>query len=324
MRKIILILSVFFLTYSAASQNVSAGMKNNVAERPKLVVGIVIDQMRWDYLYRYYNLYSQDGGFKRLISQGFSCDNTLIPYIPTVTACGHTSIFTGSIPAIDGITGNDWWDYDLSKLVYCSEDDSVRTIGSNTEAGKMSPRNLLVTTIGDELRLATNFHNKVIGIALKDRGAILPAGHSANAAYWYDDKTGDWITSSYYMDELPQWLKDLNAKKWWTAILHKIGIRFIQLTNMCKALLMKNPMNTGLLEQRDSLTTFSNSQAKITEYCQLHLMEIHLHLTWPKLQLVVKTSEPAPTLTFLQSVYQHRIILATHLAPTQWKQKMVS
>ncbi|HSV11978.1 MAG TPA: alkaline phosphatase PafA [Hanamia sp.] len=215
MRKIILILSVFFLTYSAASQNTdaSAEMKNNISERPKLVIGIVIDQMRWDYLYRYYNLYSDNGGFKRLISQGFSCDNTMIPYIPTVTACGHTSIFTGSIPAIDGITGNDWWDYDLSKLVYCSEDDSANTIGSNTNAGKMSPRNLLVTTIGDELRLATNFHNKVIGIALKDRAAILPAGHSANAAYWYDDKTGGWITSSYYMNELPQWVKDLNAKK---------------------------------------------------------------------------------------------------------------
>lgn len=190
MRKIILILSVFFLAYPAISQNANAVAGNKVADRPKLVIGIVIDQMRWDYLYRYYNLYAEDGGFKRLISQGFSCDNTMIPYIPTVTACGHTSIFTGSVPAIDGITGNDWWDYDLSKIVYCSGDDSVNTIGSNTDAGKMSPRNLLVTTIGDELRLATNFHNKVIGVALKDRGAILPAGHSANAAFWYDDKTG--------------------------------------------------------------------------------------------------------------------------------------
>ncbi|HEY5464957.1 MAG TPA: alkaline phosphatase PafA [Hanamia sp.] len=215
MRKIFFILSVFFLAFPALSQNTGAlsGMKNNIAERPNLVVGIVIDQMRWDYLYQYYNLYSEDGGFKRLIRQGFSCDNTMIPYIPTVTACGHTSIYTGSIPAIDGITGNNWWDYDLSKLVYCSEDDNVSTVGSNTDAGKMSPRNLLVTTIGDELHLATNFHNKVIGIALKDRAAILPAGHTANAAFWYDDKTGDWITSSYYMNDLPQWVKDLNSKK---------------------------------------------------------------------------------------------------------------
>jgi predicted AlkP superfamily pyrophosphatase or phosphodiesterase len=215
MRKIFFILLVLILAYPVLSQNtqVSLGSNNNVIERPKLVVGLVIDQMRWDYLYRYYNLYTEDGGFKRLIRQGFSCDNAMIPYVPTVTACGHTSIYTGSIPAIDGITGNNWWDYELNKLVYCCEDDNVSTIGSNTNAGKMSPRKLLVTTLGDELRLATNFQNKVIGIALKDRAAILPAGHSANAAYWYDDKTGDWITSSYYMNDLPQWVKDLNSKK---------------------------------------------------------------------------------------------------------------
>jgi predicted AlkP superfamily pyrophosphatase or phosphodiesterase len=169
--------------------------------------------MRWDYLYRFYSLYQQDGGFKRLLSQGFSCENTLIPYVPTTTACGHTCIYTGSIPAIDGITGNDWWDYNFGQFIYCTADENVNSVGSTTAAGKMSPRNLLVTTIGDELRLAANFHNKVIGIALKDRAAILPAGHSANAAYWYDDKTGDWISSSYYMSELPKWVKDLNAKK---------------------------------------------------------------------------------------------------------------
>jgi predicted AlkP superfamily pyrophosphatase or phosphodiesterase len=205
MRKILLIFFVLIIVYPCTSQS--------VLQRPKLVVGIVIDQMRWDFLYRYYNRYQDDGGFKRLLNQGFSCENTFIPYTPTVTACGHTSIYTGSIPAIDGITGNEWWDYDLSKLVYCTDDDNVKTIGSNTDAGKMSPHNLLVTTIGDELHLATNFHSKVIGIALKDRAAILPAGHSANGAYWYDDKTGDWITSSYYMSDLPKWVKDLNAKK---------------------------------------------------------------------------------------------------------------
>jgi predicted AlkP superfamily pyrophosphatase or phosphodiesterase len=203
MRKLSFLLFLFFIFYSANSQTI---------QRPKIVVGIVIDQMRWDYLYRYYDRYSQDG-FKRLLGQGFVCDNTRIPYIPTITACGHTSIYTGSVPAIDGITGNDWWDYSLSQIVYCTGDDSVKTIGSNTEEGKMSPRNLLVTTIGDELRLATNFRSKVIGIALKDRAAILPAGHSANGAYWYDHQTGDWITSSYYMNDLPQWVKDFNAKK---------------------------------------------------------------------------------------------------------------
>ena len=213
MRKFFFLCISLIITYAAFSQNKNESSATNEFQRPKLVVGIVIDQMRWDYLYRYYNLYQPDGGFKRLLNNGFSCENTFIPYTPTVTACGHTSIYTGSVPAINGIAGNQWWDYNSSQLVYCTEDDNVTTVGSNTDVGKMSPHNLLVTTIGDELHLATNFRSKVIGIALKDRAAILPAGHSANAAYWCDEKNGTWITSSYYMKELPQWVKELNAKK---------------------------------------------------------------------------------------------------------------
>jgi predicted AlkP superfamily pyrophosphatase or phosphodiesterase len=208
MNRIFLILFLLYPGLRAVSQNNSGDLS-----RPKLVVGIVVDQMRWDYLYRYYNRYGDDGGFKRLIRQGFSCENTFIPYVPTVTACGHSCVYTGSVPAINGITGNSWWDYRTKKIVYCTSDDSVKAVGSTSEEGKMSPRNLKVTTIGDELRLATNFQSRVVGIAIKDRGAILPAGHSANAAYWYDARTGDWITSSYYMKELPKWVKDLNAKK---------------------------------------------------------------------------------------------------------------
>ena len=181
--------------------------------RPKLVVGIVIDQMRWDYLYRYNDIYKPTGGFKRLLNNGFTCENTFIPYTPTVTAAGHTCIYTGSVPAIHGIVGNNWYDNLQHKVVYCTDDDSVQTVGSNTTAGKMSPRNMFTTTIGDELRLATNFKSKVIGIAIKDRGAILPAGHSATSAYWYDYKTGDFITSTYYMNALPAWVLAFNARK---------------------------------------------------------------------------------------------------------------
>lgn len=205
----------FFIVVNGPAQNtVEAPVpKQLIIQRPKLVVGIIVDQMRWDYLYRYNSRYAADGGFKRLMSKGFSCENTLIPYTPTVTACGHAGIYTGSVPAIHGITGNDWWDYDLNKFVYCTQDDDIKSIGSNTTLGQMSPHNMLATTIGDELRLATNFKSKVIGIAIKDRSAILPGGHSANAAYWYDNKTGDWITSSYYLSQLPKWVTDLNAKK---------------------------------------------------------------------------------------------------------------
>jgi predicted AlkP superfamily pyrophosphatase or phosphodiesterase len=188
--------------------------------KPKLVVGLVIDQMRWDFLYRYNELYTT-GGFKRLLSQGFSCENTMIPYVPTYTAPGHTCIYTGSIPAIHGIIGNNWLDKKTNTNIYCTDDSSVIAIGSNTSLGKMSPRNLLTTTITDELRLSNNFKSKVIGIALKDRSSILPAGHSANAAYWYDDEVGKWITSSYYMNDLPLWVKQQNDKSFPASIMAK-------------------------------------------------------------------------------------------------------
>jgi predicted AlkP superfamily pyrophosphatase or phosphodiesterase len=165
--------------------------------------------MRWDYLYRFKDLYSANG-FKRMLAQGFSCENTLIPYMPTYTAPGHTCIYTGSVPAVHGIVGNNWFDKTTGKIVYCTDDSTVQTVGSNSVAGKMSPVNMWATTITDELRLSNNFKSKVIGISLKDRGAILPAGHSANAAYWYD--AGKWITSTYYMNELPQWVNNENAK----------------------------------------------------------------------------------------------------------------
>lgn len=180
--------------------------------RPKLVVGIVVDQMRWDYLYRYYDRY-QNNGFKRLLNDGFSCENTQVDYIPTFTGPGHTCIYTGSVPSIHGIAGNDFIIQATGKSMYCAQDDSVKTVGSTSTAGQMSPKNMLTTTVTDELRLATNFRSKVIGIAMKDRGGILPAGHTANAAYWFDDKTGNWITSTYYMQELPQWATDFNNEK---------------------------------------------------------------------------------------------------------------
>jgi predicted AlkP superfamily pyrophosphatase or phosphodiesterase len=190
-----------------------SAQKNKSSElpRPKLVVGIMVDQMRWDYLYRYYDRY-ENGGFKRMLNEGFSAENTHIDYTTTVTGIGHTTVYTGSVPAIHGIAGNDFINQATGQSMYCAGDTTVQTVGSNSKAGQMSPRNLLTTTVTDELKLATNFRSKVIGIALKDRGAILPAGHSANAAYWFDDASGGWISSTYYMQELPSWVKKLNAR----------------------------------------------------------------------------------------------------------------
>jgi predicted AlkP superfamily pyrophosphatase or phosphodiesterase len=180
--------------------------------RPKLVVGIVVDQMRWDFLYRYNERYGT-GGFKRILNEGFSCENTFIPYTPTVTAAGHTCIYTGSVPAIHGIAGNAWYDRGLKRIMYCSEDTTVTPLGGDPKNGKMSPANLLTTTITDELRLATNFKSKVVGVCIKDRGSIFPAGHKPTAAFWYDGKTGNWISSTWYMTELPPWLQDMNTRK---------------------------------------------------------------------------------------------------------------
>lgn len=195
--------------------------KSSPLARPKLVVGIVVDQMRYDYLYRYYDQY-QEGGFKRMMNEGFNCRNNHYSYALTVTAAGHASAYTGSVPAINGIVGNEWFDPITRQSIYCVEDSTVKTVGSNNPSvGKMSPRNLLTSTVSDQLRIATNFRNKTIAVAIKDRGSILPGGHTANGSYWFDSKTGNWVTSTYYMDDLPQWVKDYNAKKMPSAYLQK-------------------------------------------------------------------------------------------------------
>jgi predicted AlkP superfamily pyrophosphatase or phosphodiesterase len=182
--------------------------------KPRLVVGIVVDQMRWDYVNLFKPFFKTQNGFLRFMNQGASCNNNLISYLPTVTACGHAAVYTGSTPAIHGITGNSWYDNIQQKMVYCVEDNSVQAVGvENSSAGKMSPLNVWTTTIGDELKLATNFKSKVFGVSLKDRGAIIPAGHSADGAFWYDSKSGNFISSTYYGKSLPTWLTNYNNAK---------------------------------------------------------------------------------------------------------------
>ncbi len=181
-------------------------------ERPKLVVGIVVDQMKMEYLYRFQNDFSSNG-FKRLLNEGYSFENTHYNYMPTYTAPGHASVYTGTTPALHGIVSNEWFHRTLKREVYCTEDATVATLVAGTEIeGKMSPRNLQSTTITDELKLATNFKGKVIGISIKDRGAILPAGHFADWAFWYC-KTGDFISSTYYGSVLPTWVDEFNKEK---------------------------------------------------------------------------------------------------------------
>jgi len=182
--------------------------------KPKLVVGIVVDQMRQEYLWRYESKFGANG-FKRLMNEGFMLKNAHYNYVPTETGPGHASVYTGSTPAIHGIVANEWYDRKLGKGVNCVNDSTQKPIGTDVAgSGTVSPWRLLSTTITDELKLATQQRAKVIGVSLKDRGAVLPAGHMADGAYWYDGKTGNMITSTYYKkDSLPDWVKKFNQLK---------------------------------------------------------------------------------------------------------------
>lgn len=187
------------------------------AQKPKLVVGIVVDQMRYDYLTRFWDRYGEDG-FKKLINNGYNCKNTHYNYMPTYTGPGHASIYTGTTPENHGIISNTWFDKSINKYTYCTSDTLYQTLSTQTKYGsldskygRMSPNKMLTTTITDELKLATNFKGKTFGISIKDRGAILPAGHKADAAYWFEGgETGKWISSSFYMENLPDWINELN------------------------------------------------------------------------------------------------------------------
>ncbi len=176
--------------------------------KPKLVVAIVIDQFRYDYLTRFHDSYTS--GLKRFIDQGADFTNAHYIHVPTVTAVGHSTFLSGATPAMSGIVGNEWWDRDLKKRVTSVSDDSTKLLGG--DGAGSSPRRLLQSTLGDELKMSGK-GGKVIGVSIKDRSAILPSGHMANGAYWFDGKTGHFVSSTYYFDQLPGWAAELNASK---------------------------------------------------------------------------------------------------------------
>lgn len=206
MKRIILLLPVFLSSafFATSAQSVSS--------KPKLVVGVIIDQMRYDYLYKFEDLYGEKG-FKKLLNEGSNFKFAHFNYVPTYTGPGHTSVYTGTTPYFHGIIGNNWYDKKTGKMVYCVEDKSVKTLGAEDDNGEMSPKRLLASTITDQLKLATNGRSKVISISLKDRAAIMIGGHMADASYWYDANNGNYITSTYYMDKLPGWVTDFNNNK---------------------------------------------------------------------------------------------------------------
>ncbi len=215
MKKLLILLSLISITLSAQQH-----------KEPKLIVGIVVDQMRYDYIQRFWNDF-ESNGFKRLVKDGYFNRNTHFNYVPTYTGPGHASIYTGTSPRYHGIIANDWFDKKENKEVYCASDNSVNSVGvKNSDAGKMSPKRMLANTIGDELKIYTQQRSKNYGISLKDRGAILSIGHMADGAFWMDSKTGKMISSDFYWNDIPEWAKKFNdrnlAKKYlnkrWTPL----------------------------------------------------------------------------------------------------------
>jgi predicted AlkP superfamily pyrophosphatase or phosphodiesterase len=198
MKKLALLLALAFSLVAATPK------------KPKLVVAIVIDQFRYDYLTRFRSEYRD--GFDRLLTKGAVFTNARYIHFPTVTAIGHSTILTGAPPAVSGIVGNEWYDFKEQKRVTSVSDRSTRLLGGSGEGS--SPHRLLVSTVGDELKMADGRKSKVIGISLKDRAAILPSGHMANGAYWFDPATGNFVSSTYYFSDLPGWVKDFNSGQW--------------------------------------------------------------------------------------------------------------
>lgn len=184
----------------------------NAQKKPKLVVGIVVDQMRYDYLLRFKDKFGSKG-FNKLIADGTTYENGHYNYIPTYTAVGHTSVYTGTTPKNHGIISNNWYDKFEKKSIYVVDDHNYKTVGSTSKEGEKSPYRLIASTIADQLKVSQDFKGKSIGIAIKDRSAILPVGHTADVAYWFDGgKNGKWVTSSFYTDKLPNWVSLYNTE----------------------------------------------------------------------------------------------------------------
>ncbi len=260
----ILFSAVLFILISTSSS-----FSQEKLERPKLVVGIVVDQMRYDYLYRYFDKYS-DRGFKRMMSKGFTCENMHYNYVPTITAPGHSSIYTGTTPAYHGIIGNDWHQRYSRESMYCVDDKTVQVVGGvNEAAGKKSPVNLLASTITDELKLYFHDQSKIISIALKDRAAVLPGGHHPNGAFWYDESAGNFITSTYYMNALPSWLSEFNDEKWSLKLLQQGWSTLLPLSEYTASMPDRNPYEGKLPQDKESVfprtfSTINPNYANIT------------------------------------------------------------
>lgn len=208
------IVSVLSSLGTAQRRTQPAGQSpQSAGSKPKLVLVIVVDQFRYDYLERFADVFGGDG-FKWLVSRGAFFTNANYDYVPTYTACGHAAIFSGSIPAQNGIVGNAWFDRASGRVRVMVADDSAQLVtpgGPSGKPGAASPRTLIGTTIGDQMRLSNNFQSRVFTASLKDRAAVLPGGQRPNGAYWFSEADGAFVSSDYYSKELPDWVKKFDS-----------------------------------------------------------------------------------------------------------------
>ncbi len=202
MKKSIILFCLFALGFNLKAQS----------DNPKLVVGIMVDQMKQEYIWRFESHFGENG-FKRLMNGGFVAKNGHYNYASTSTGPGHASVYTGTTPSVHGIVNNTWYNRLIKKNLYCASDSTVQSVGGSIRHGRISPRNLYSSTITDELKISTQHRGKVIAMSIKDRGSALPGGHFSDGSYWFDSSTGNFMTSTYYMQELPGWVKNFNSRK---------------------------------------------------------------------------------------------------------------
>jgi predicted AlkP superfamily pyrophosphatase or phosphodiesterase len=241
----------FLITYLTL---VTAGLqaqnhKKIPPDKPKLIVGIVLGQMRYDYLFRYWDKLGQ-GGFKRLVNEGTFCKDANYNYLYTQNSPGYATISTGAMPSVHGIVADQWYDRLKNKTIICTEDDAYSTTGGSYDVGRRSPLQLLSSTIGDELRISNNFKSKVISISLDAEASILSAGHTATGAYWYDKENGNWVTSSYYADSIPAWVTKFNQKKFPDIYLDHQWETLMPISSYTESLADNSEYEVGINKQR--------------------------------------------------------------------------
>jgi predicted AlkP superfamily pyrophosphatase or phosphodiesterase len=222
-------------------------------QKPRLIIGIVVEQMRYDYLVRYWDKFGENG-FKKLAEQGANCRNTYLNYAYTESAPGFATIYTGATPSEHGIIGNFWYERMKKEKVYCVADPQAQTMGSTNQVGQMSPFRLLTTTLGDQMKLFSNERSKVFSLAMKDLAAVIPGGHTANGAFWYDQVGGGWVSSSYYYpDSLPKWVTDFNLKDLQNVYLNRKWQRLLPVDQYTESLPDSSIFELGI---RWNYTTF--------------------------------------------------------------------